>query len=199
MTITRIKVENVKGASTLEINQQILPNKPSLMVAPNGFGKSSIATAFASLVPSKLKLDKDFFHKSNENLKPKLTLEIQRADGSIETLVADENGNTISSSIDVFVINSRLEAKATKRNMGGFTSASASLQINEIVLVDKIPERVNFSYKATDARREFGANGKPFPTSTVCYRHPHSLPICMTRLISFQSFLGCEFRRRSAI
>lgn len=163
MTITRIKVENVKGASTLEIHQQILPNKPSLMVAPNGFGKSSIATAFASLVPSKLKLDKDFFHKSDENLKQKLTLELQRPDGSLDILVADENGNTISPSMDVFVINSRLEAKATKRNMGGFTSASASLQINEIVLIDKIPERVNFSYKVAGARQEFGANGKILP------------------------------------
>ncbi len=47
--------------------------------------------------------------------------------------------------------------------MGGFTSASASLQINEIVLIDKIPERVNFSYKAAGARQEFGANGKILP------------------------------------
>lgn len=163
MTIIRIKVENVKGASVLEIDQEIIANKPSLLVAPNGFGKSSIATAFDSLIPSRLKLDKDFLHKGDENLKPKLVLEIKRADGSITALVADENENTILQSIDVFVINSRLDAKAIKRNMGGFTSASASLQINEIVLIDKIPERCHFSYKAASARQEFGANGKILP------------------------------------
>lgn len=133
------------------------------MVAPNGFGKSSITAAFASLTPSKLKLDKDFFHKGDENLKPRLTLEIEKADGSVAVLTADESGNTISSTIDVFVINSRLEAKATKRNMGGFTSASASLHINEIILIDKIPDRVKFAYSSASARREFGINGKILP------------------------------------
>jgi energy-coupling factor transporter ATP-binding protein EcfA2 len=163
MTIRRIKVENIKGAASLDLDLQVIPNKPSLMVAPNGFGKSSITAAFLSLIPSKLKLDKENLHKGDEKLKPKLTIEVQMEDGTIETLEADETKNAISKSFDVYVINSRLEAKATKRNMGGFTSASASLEINEVVLIDKIPEKTAFNYSAIDSKTNFGANGKILP------------------------------------
>jgi hypothetical protein len=163
MTIRRIKVENIKGAANLDIELQVIPNKPSLMVAPNGFGKSSITAAFLSLTPSKLKLDKDLLHKGDEKLKPRLTLEVERPDGTIEAMKADETTNTIGQNFDVHVINSRLEAKATKRNMGGFTSASASLEINEIVLIDKIPEKAEFNYSAAESRKNFGANGKILP------------------------------------
>jgi hypothetical protein len=172
MTITTIKVENVKGAVNRKIDLRILANRPSLMVAPNGFGKSSITAAFASLSPSKLKLEKEHFHKGEESHRPKLTLTLERTDGSTDTLVADENRNTISQSIDVFVINSRLEAKATKRNMGGFTSASASLEINAVVLIDKIPNRAKFNYSAATNRKQFGANGKVLPNIEALLSNP---------------------------
>lgn len=172
MTLHCIKVENVKGASNLEINLKISPNKPSLMVAPNGFGKSSITAAFASLTSSKLKLDKDLFHRGSEKYKPKLTLEMEWPGGAMETLVADENSNTISQKLDVFVINSRLEAKATKRNMGGFTSASASLEINEVVLVSKIPGWAAFNYSVAASRKLFGLNGKILPNIEAILSNP---------------------------
>jgi len=40
-----IEIENIKGISHKRFQLDILPNKPSLLVAPNGFGKSSIAVA----------------------------------------------------------------------------------------------------------------------------------------------------------
>jgi len=160
MTIRRIKVENVKGAKCHDITANIIPNKPSLLVAPNGFGKSSITAAFSSLIPSKLKLDDDHLHEGSANNHPKLTLELQEPAGNIITLVADESKNDLTGEIDVFVINSRLEAKAIKRNMGRFTAASASLKIGEVVLVDKIPKAAHFNYRIADLRRAFGKNGK---------------------------------------
>ena len=163
MSITRIKVENIKGASCLDIVQEIIPNKPSLMVAPNGFGKSSITAAFSSIKSSKLNVDRDHFHKGDDTLNPKLTIDVRREDGTIETFCADKTGNSISGKFDVFVINSRLEAKAVKRNMGGFTSASASLVINEVVLVDTIPEKCIHGYSASRFKGQFGANGKILP------------------------------------
>ena len=43
MVINSITIENVKGIERLEIKQTIQPNRPNILVAPNGFGKSSIA------------------------------------------------------------------------------------------------------------------------------------------------------------
>lgn len=38
MGITRIKIGNVRGISLREIKDHIHPNKPTIFVAPNGFG-----------------------------------------------------------------------------------------------------------------------------------------------------------------
>lgn len=160
MTICRIKVENVKGAKCHDIVANIIPNKPSLLVAPNGFGKSSITAAFDSLIPSKLKLDDDHLHGGNAQNRPKLTIELKDAAGNTSTLIADDCKNDLTGKIDVFVINSGLEAKVIKRNMGGFTTASAALKINEVVLVEKIPKKVLFNYSIAEFKKSFGVNGK---------------------------------------
>ncbi|WP_143281598.1 hypothetical protein [Caballeronia cordobensis] len=47
-----------------------------------------------------------------------------------------------------------------KNNVSGFTTASASLKINEVVLVDKIPAAVHFVYGIAETRKAFGKNGK---------------------------------------
>lgn len=41
-----IEIKNIKGIQHRRFELDILPNKPSLLVAPNGFGKSSLAIAF---------------------------------------------------------------------------------------------------------------------------------------------------------
>lgn len=163
MTICRIKVENVKGAKCHDIVANIIPNKPSLLVAPNGFGKSSITAAFSSLIPSKLKLDDDHLHDGNAKNRPKLTIDLKDAAGNSITLEADDWKNDLTGKIDVFVINSRLEVKAVKRNMGSYTTASASLKIGEVVLVDRIPKKAHFNYGIAEFRRSFGINGKCLP------------------------------------
>lgn len=175
MTIHRIKVENVKGAKCHDIVAKIIPNKPSLLVAPNGFGKSSITAAFSSLIPSKLKLDDHHLHGGSENNRPKLTIELQNPAGDIITLVADDGKNELAGKIDVFVINSRLEAKAIKRKMGGFTTASASLKIGEVVLVDRIPKTVHFNYSVADFRKTFGMNGKCLPNIEFIFNNSAAL------------------------
>ncbi|WP_447920325.1 hypothetical protein [Achromobacter aegrifaciens] len=167
MTILRIKVENVKGAKIRDITAEILPNKPSLLVAPNGFGKSSITAAFASLNQARLKLEDDHFHETSKANKPRLTIELKDSANLINVLTADETKNEISKILDVYVINSRLKAKAVKNNVRGFTTASASLKINEIVLIDKVPPTVRFGYGIAESRKTFGKNGK-FLVNTDC-------------------------------
>ena len=82
---------------------------------------------------------------------------------SLNELIADEASNAISPRLDVHVINSKLRPKAIKRNMGGFTTATARLALDEIVLVPKIPKKQSFSYSVTGARQDFGTNGKCLP------------------------------------
>jgi len=159
MTILRIKVENVKGAKSLDIQEKIYANKPSILVAPNGFGKSSITAAFISLNQSRLKLEDDNLHEGNESNKPSIILQVEDSNGTL-TLAADENKNQIHSKFDIHVINSRLQAKANKRNLGNFTAASASLDVKQVVLVEKVPRKTHFNYKISKARADFGSNGK---------------------------------------
>ncbi|MDQ6988542.1 MAG: hypothetical protein Q9M19_01575, partial [Mariprofundaceae bacterium] len=59
MTIENITIENVKGIEHKSFDLNILPNRPSLLVAPNGFGKSSFATAFDSLLTTRMDLHDD--------------------------------------------------------------------------------------------------------------------------------------------
>lgn len=172
LAITKIKVENVKGAKCIEIDDKILPNKPSLMVAPNGFGKTSITVAFLSLNANRLKLEDEYAHLGNPSNKPRLTIDLLRDGGHTDQLYADEGANTIAAQLDVHVINSRLRPKAIKRNMGKFTTASARMVLDEIVLVPKIPARVGFGYSAATIRRDFGPNGKCLPNIDEDLRRP---------------------------
>lgn len=50
--ITNIKIENIKGFGTANnsFDIEIKPQKVNILVAPNGFGKSSITVAFSSLI-----------------------------------------------------------------------------------------------------------------------------------------------------
>lgn len=159
MTLKTITIENVKGIAHQRFDLDIIPNKPSLLVAPNGFGKSSFAIAFASLNAARLKLPAESCHRGDEGNNPKLTMSVETA-GVAEELIADENKNEISAKFDIHVLSSRLRAKAKKRNMGGFTSVSASLEIDQVVLVDRIPQKVQFGYSLAACRKAFGKNGK---------------------------------------
>lgn len=157
--IRSIAIENVKGIKNATFLLDIIPNKPSLLVAPNGFGKSSLAAAFGALKSKRMELPKEHFHLEDESLAPKLTLTI-RQDGQILPLAADSNSNAISGAFDIHVVTSRLRAKATKHNMGRFTTATASLEIDELELVRTIPPKAQHGYDVTLMRARFGASGK---------------------------------------
>ncbi|MFH0759445.1 MAG: hypothetical protein V2B15_19315 [Bacteroidota bacterium] len=56
MKIKSIEVTNVKGISNKLLKLDLEPNKPNILVAPNGFGKSSIGIAFDSLRRGKIEI-----------------------------------------------------------------------------------------------------------------------------------------------
>ena len=122
---------------------RLWPNKPNLLVAPNGFGKSSIATAFASMNSRRIKLDKNDCYQCNEGHQPEVHLTFEDKPNKTKTLKADNDTNEISKFFDISVIRNVVVPKAIKRNMSGFTNVSANLEIQSI-LIHKIPDKVTF-------------------------------------------------------
>ena len=60
--IKKICIENVKGFGIRKcFDLNIYPNKPNILVAPNGFGKSSLTTAFNSLNNNKINSSGTYF------------------------------------------------------------------------------------------------------------------------------------------
>jgi len=54
MNIKEIELTNIKGIQNKLFSLNLIPNKPNIFVAPNGFGKSSIGIGFNSLKPKKI-------------------------------------------------------------------------------------------------------------------------------------------------
>lgn len=75
--IKKIKVDNIKGKSSFAINfTDLTANQPNIIVAPNGYGKSTIATAFKSAMHGQMKLDIRDIYQQNENNHPCLEIEL---------------------------------------------------------------------------------------------------------------------------
>ena len=158
-----IQIDNIRGISSRRFELGLIPNKPSLLVAPNGFGKSSIAAAFAYLKPSRIDLPKDYFHRGDEMLPPNLIVRYTLDDGQQAQREASESKNELNADFDIHVINSRLISKAKKLKISGASVVSAAIEVSPIVLVKTIPERLRLKYSYTSTKTTFGSNGKLLP------------------------------------
>jgi hypothetical protein len=157
--IQSITIENIKGIKNLTFNLDIIPNKPSVLVAPNGFGKSSLAIAFNSLNNKKIDLNKDYCHEDNSSFTPKISLSFVK-NGNLTTLEADNLKNDIFKEFSCFVINSQLYARGIGSRFG---TATATMNIEDIILVDKIPKKAFFNYKYNSLKKHFGNISKILP------------------------------------
>ena len=158
--ISNITIKNIKGFSDKDnsIDVDIKSGKINILVAPNGYGKSSITAAFKSLTNSRIKVEKEDIHKENEQLDSALSI----TEDTI-TYTADKNKNELANHFKVAVVNSRLVAKATGRNMGAFHSVQGHLGINDFEIKHKIPTNCDISYSIKNIRSTFGENGKVLP------------------------------------
>lgn len=171
MTLKKITIEHVKGILNRNFELNILANKPSLLVAPNGFGKSSFAAAFNSLQTNKLSVHEDHHHKSDPDLAAKLKIEYENSENAVFTLEADDTNNTISDHFSWFVINSQIKAKGVGRNFGGRTAVSASISVNPVTLIETIPARETFEYSHRNQKASFGCNGKVLPNISTHFEN----------------------------
>jgi len=122
MAIHNITIKNVRGIAQLSINSTIRRNKPNILVAPNGFGKTSIATAFKSAAEqTSIKLKDEARHGHDDTRKAKIELEVEE-DGSTSNLSATEqaHSNSIRKHFDIQVVSDLRRIKSHSRNFGGF-------------------------------------------------------------------------------
>lgn len=138
MNIKTIHIKNVRGIGDKTIQLGMIPNKPSLLVAPNGSGKSSFALAFQWLNMKRLKLDPDNAYNGNCDNKPELAI---ATDESI-TYVADENHNDISKRFGIFVINNGRTAK-TPKVYGSMLASKARLVVPDIEILNESVEKTD--------------------------------------------------------
>ena len=165
--ISNITIKNIKGFSDKDnsIDVDIKSGKINILVAPNGYGKSSITAAFKSLTNSRIKIEKEDIHKENEQLDSALSI----TEDTI-TYTADKNKNELANHFKVAVVNSRLVAKATGRNMGAFHSVQGHLGINDFEIIHKIPTNCTILYEPKSLKNDFGKNGKILPNISSLLR-----------------------------
>lgn len=175
MKIKRVTIKNVKGIANKTFDLDLIPNKPNLLVAPNGFGKSSIAVAFDSMNSKRMTLDEADCYQGDTARKPELSMELLQDDGTTVTVTVDSNANSLTKQLDVSVIKCAIVSKATKIKIGGFVQAKSSLEVKSIEL-DRIVSKADFDYSYANRKVAFGANGKVLPnigdllkSPTICW------------------------------
>lgn len=170
MKINSITINKVKGISNHKFDFQLYPNRPIIFVAPNGFGKSSFGTAFASLIPSRLEVSDKNLHNNKKDTDYSLTINYTDESGQ-NNIVADSTKNEINQKFDVFVINNRLVAKAKIADIQGKKIAKPSLEVEKIVLINTIPPEHYFEYDSKIEKGKFSPNEKIVPNIEVLFQN----------------------------
>lgn len=154
--ITNITIKNIKGFGTNcnSLNVSLNPQKLNLLVAPNGFGKTSITTAFAGLQPRTLQIDENDLHRKLKDLKAELSITI---DGI--TYTANKGKNEINKKIFPFVVRSKVKSSTISKTFSNHTTTKSFLDIEKIKVCDVHPN-CTVKYSVAAMRRQFGKNGK---------------------------------------
>lgn len=192
MTLKTIEIENIKGIGQKKFELDIIPNRPSLLVAPNGFGKSSFCCAFNSMKDTRIDLKDEDYHKKDTSNHPKIEIEYQRPDSSIVTLTATGGTNTISDELDYFVIKSAVKAKGVASYYSG--RATATMEIESVELVRTIPPNESFNnYRVQEFKDKFGAKGGILPNPNLVLNNKLLVSRISENYIALQRASGSTF------
>lgn len=158
MKIKNITIENCRGIDRLTISEELIPNKPYIFVAPNGFGKTSFAHAFTSIIGHKcIKLNEDDRFNDDQNKKASIAINFE-SDEYSGILVANEtmNSNSIRDIFDICVLTNPQHVKAIHQNFASYIPPKGKIVIDPIEICPKI-NSVNCPITKTDLRKEFGS------------------------------------------
>jgi predicted Zn-ribbon and HTH transcriptional regulator len=145
--IKSVYIKNIKGYNSNgklitfknKDGQGLLSNKLNIVVATNGFGKSSLAIALSSTSNGrKIHLNKKAYFKEDDSLDAELKIKCKLNDEEKE-LTANESLNEINKIFDIFTINSHLDTKGIR---GQFRGANSDLIIKDIELM-QVPNTVS--------------------------------------------------------
>ena len=146
--INYINFENIKsfgsGNESFKLKfQNCDANSFNIIVAPNGSGKSSLATALQGVAHGTIKLDSQDLYKSD--FEPRVTIKLDGIYNGI--YISDKSKSEISKHMDIFVINSSLNARKVNHYASGSVFSTADLAIDGIKLYENIPEKCVLNYK----------------------------------------------------
>lgn len=163
--ITGVQVKNVKGIQDWEFTfcqPEMNPNKVHVLIAPNGFGKSSITRAFECLNQQRINLkEKDCF-QYDEALSAELSLSC-KIDGSERTLTANQSKNEIGKEFDTWVIRAPSKVKASQRPTGSGFQVPIGEFVIEDIEIRKIPDRGEIPYKYREEVQKYDSLAKTMP------------------------------------
>lgn len=183
--INKIRIVNVKGYDSQgkELNVNLDPTKINLCVAPNGFGKSSLATAFESLKRTRLEISEDNKHIGEKNLPSSLKLTI---DDSVYT--ANDTKNEIAE-YQACVIHNRSRVDYKKQRIRNYVNVEAYLEIEDID-VCPVESPATITYQINSIKNTFGANKKVLISIDSLLRNHkflYLLPKCYDDLTKFSA------------
>ena len=153
--INKIRIENVKGYDSQGkvLNVNLDPTKINLCIAPNGFGKSSLATAFESLKRTRLEISEENKYIGEENQPSSLTLTIDN-----RVYIADGTKNDIAD-YQACVIHNRSRVDYQKQCIRNYVNVEAYLEIEDID-VCPVESPATIKYQINSIKNTFGANKK---------------------------------------
>lgn len=162
MKIEKIKIQHCRGINELVIDNELVPNKPIIFVAPNGFGKTSLAHAFKSIINhTSERIEDDDRHNNDNNNKASIEIQIKE-DNQIEILSVNESNysNTITKKFDISVITNPSFIKTSSQNIGGrfHTKPKGKLLIDPISITEKI-NKAYIPVSKNNLQKAFGING----------------------------------------
>ena len=164
MTIKKIIIQNVRGIERIEIDSEILKNRPNILVAPNGFGKTSIATAFRCAAnQTSIKVNLEDRHKHDDTKKAKIELKLEENKSPSEFAVTEEAySNTIQKKFDIHIVSDLSRIKAHSHKIRNYSIAKAKIVIDPIVICEK-PRRESSPYKKSEIEQIFKSHKKALP------------------------------------
>ncbi len=165
MTIKSLLIENIRGIDRLNITDEILKYRPNIMVAPNGFGKTSIATAFKSAIDqTSIELKKEDRHEHSESKKAKIEITLEEQ-GTLSTFGVEEkaHSNNIRKHFDIHVISDLRKIKATTPwTPSGQAKPKGKVVIEPIVICPTV-RQVNSPFKKTMFHNVLGKHKNALP------------------------------------